>query len=132
MSEENVEIVLENLRLAEADDIEGVAALMHPEVTSTAVSGWPEQGPFVGRDALLAEIKRLLDWGENRFTEIDVVADEGDWVVVAFQWHVRGKGSGLATHFDVVAAVRLKERRINEWHSRWRRDEALEAAGLSE
>jgi hypothetical protein len=41
-------------------------------------------------------------------------------------------GSGLATHFDVVVAVRLKERRIIEWHSRWSRDEALEAAGLKE
>jgi hypothetical protein len=86
MSKENVELVLEILRLVEADDMEGVAALIHPEITSTAVSGWPEQGPFVGRDALLAEVKRLFDWGENRFTEIDVVADEGDWVVVAFQW----------------------------------------------
>jgi hypothetical protein len=37
MSQENVELVLEYLRLAEADEVEGVAALMHPEITSTAV-----------------------------------------------------------------------------------------------
>jgi ketosteroid isomerase-like protein len=133
MSEENVELVLESLRLAEADEVEGVAGLMHPEITSTAVSGWPEQGPFVGRDAVLAATERLTEtWGESRFTDIDVVADEGDWVVVAFQWHVRGAGSGIETHFDVVVAVRVKEGRVIEWHSRWSRDEALEAAGLRE
>jgi ketosteroid isomerase-like protein len=135
MSEENVELVLEYLRLAEGDDVdvEGIATLMHPEITSTAVRGWPEQGPFVGRDAVLAETKRLNEsWGESRFTDIDVVADEGDWVVVAFQWHVRGAGSGIATHFDVAVAVRVKEGRVIEWHSRWSRDEALEAAVLSE
>jgi ketosteroid isomerase-like protein len=132
MSRENVEIVLESLRLAEANDEEGGAALMHPEITATAAPGWPEPGPFVGRDAALAEIKRLTDWGENRYTDIDVVADEGDWVVVAFRWHVRGSGSGIPTHLDVVVAVRVKEGRIIEWHNRWSRDEALEAAGLSE
>jgi ketosteroid isomerase-like protein len=132
MSEKNVEIVLESLRLAEANDVEGAAALMHPEITGTAAPGWPEPGPFVGRDANLAEIKRLTDWGETRFTDIDVVADEGDWVVVAYQWHVRGAGSGIATQLDVAAAVRVKEGRIMEWHNRWSRDEALAAAGLSE
>src|SRR5215207_3904616 len=109
MSRENVELVLESLRLAEADDVEGGAALMHPEITATAVPGWPEPGPFLGRDAALAESKRLTDWGENRFTDIDLVADEGDWVVVAYRWHVRGAGSGIATHFDVATAVRVKE-----------------------
>ena len=75
MSQENVELVLESFRLAEADDVEGLAALFHPEITATAVPEWPEPGPFVGRDALLAELKRLTEWGENRFTDIDVVAD---------------------------------------------------------
>jgi ketosteroid isomerase-like protein len=132
MSHENVELVLETLRLAEAKDVEGYAALIHPEITATAASGWPEPGPFVGRDAALAELKRLTDWGEIRFTDIDVVADQGDWVVVAYRWHMRGAGSGIATHFDVAAAARVKEGRIIEWHNRWSREEALEVAGLSE
>src|SRR6266508_5863462 len=127
MSKENVELVLESLRL-DPNDVEARAALMHPEITATAVPGWPEPGPFVGRDAVLAETKRLGDWGENRFTDIDVVADEGDWVVVAFRWHIRGAGSGIATHLDVAVAVRVKEGRVIEWHNRWSRDEALEAA----
>jgi hypothetical protein len=35
-------------------------------------------------------------------------------------------------HFDLAIAIRVKEARIIEWHNRWNRDEALEAAGLSE
>jgi ketosteroid isomerase-like protein len=128
----NVEIVLEFLRLAEANDVEGAAALLHPEITGTAPPGWPEQGPFEGRDVAVAETNRLTDWGENRITDIDLVADDGDWVVVAYRWHVRGAGSGITTQLDVAQAVRVKEGHIIEWQSRWNRDEALEAAGLSE
>jgi hypothetical protein len=131
MSEENVELVLESFRL-DPSDLEARAALTHPEITATAVPGWPEPGPFVGREAALAEIKRLTEWGEISFTDIDVVADEGDWVVVAYRWHIRGAGSGIATHLDVVTAIRVKEGQFIEWHNRLSRDEALEAAGLSE
>lgn len=132
MSQENVEIVLEAFRHAEANEVEGIAALMHPEVRATAVRGWPEPGPFVGRDAVLAEIPRLLEWEENRFTDINVVADERDWVVVEYRWEARGAASGIETHFDVAVAMRVRDARIIEWHNRWSRDEALEAAGLSE
>jgi hypothetical protein len=132
MSQENVELILKNLRLAEANDLEGIAALMHPDVSGSAARGWPEPGPFVGREAALAETKRLLEWGENRFTDIQVVADEGDWVVIAYRWEVRGEGSGIETRFDVASAVRVKDARIIEWHNRWSRAEALEAAGLAE
>jgi hypothetical protein len=55
-----------------------------------------------------------------------------DWVVVAFQWRVRGEGSGIETQLGVATAVRVKEGRIIEWHNRWSRAEALEAAGLQE
>ena len=131
MSQENVELVLEALR-RDPNEVEAWAALLHPEITATAAPGWPEPGPFVGRDAVLAETKRLTEWGENSFTDIEVVADQGDWVVVAYRWHVRGGGSGISTHFDVVTAIRVKEGRFIEWHNRWSRAEALEAAGLGE
>jgi ketosteroid isomerase-like protein len=132
MSQENVELVLESLHRAETNDLEGSAALFHPDIRATAVSGWPEPGPFLGREAALAELRRLLEWGEHRFTDIQMVADEGDWVVVAWRWQVRAEGSGIETHFDLTSAVRVKDGRVIEWHNRWSQAEALEAAGLSE
>jgi ketosteroid isomerase-like protein len=133
MSRENVELFLESLRCAEAMDAEGFAGLLHPEIRSTAVRGWPEPGPFLGRDAVVAQFKRnSADWEDNRATDIEVVADEGGWVVAEYRWEVRGAGSGIETHFDVAAAIRVRDARIIEWHYRWSRAEALEAAGLSE
>ncbi len=133
MSQSNVEIFLESIRRVEADDIDGFADLLHPEIRSTAVRGWPEPGPFVGRDAVIAQSKRnWAEWEEHRVTDLNVVADEGDWVVAAYRWRVRGAGSGIETHVDVAVACRVKDDRIIEWHYRWSRDEALEAAGLQE
>jgi hypothetical protein len=74
----------------------------------------------------------LVEWGESRFTDVNVVADDGDWVVVECRWEVRGAESGIKTHFDLAIAIRVKEALIIEWHNRWSRAEALEAAGLSE
>jgi hypothetical protein len=68
--------------------------------------------------------------GRERITDVEVVADGGDWVVVAYRWHVRGASSGITTHFDVATAIRVKDDRFIEWHNPWSRDDALEAAGL--
>jgi ketosteroid isomerase-like protein len=131
MSQENVKLVL---RLFESYNETGEPdySVMDPAIRATAVRGWPEAGPFLGRAAVIRESERLLDWGENRFTDMSVVADEGDWVVIAFRWQVRAAGSGIETEFDVAIAIRVKEGRIVEWHNRWSREDALEAAGLSE
>jgi hypothetical protein len=70
--------------------------------------------------------------GGDAVHRLDLVADEGDWVVAGFRWQMRGAESGIETHFDVAVAVRVKEARVIEWHNRWTQAEALQAAGLSE
>jgi ketosteroid isomerase-like protein len=63
MSQENVELVMESFRRFEANDVQGYAALWHPEGRGTAPADWPEPGPFVGRDAVVAQFERLAaDW----------------------------------------------------------------------
>jgi SnoaL-like domain len=95
MSQENVEVVLEGIRRFEASDFEGVSRRWHPDSWITGPEGWPERGPFEGRDAVLGQFRRLAaDWGEHRVSEIQVVADRADWVVVTFRWEVRGERSG--------------------------------------
>src|SRR5262249_33088037 len=102
MSEENVEIFHNLIRLYEADDLGGIKALLHPDVVSTPVEGWPEPGPFIGRDELLAQFERLTaEVGDHRISNVSIVADDQDWVVGEFRWEVRGLGSGIETHIDV-------------------------------
>jgi hypothetical protein len=131
MSQENVEIFHKVVRLYEADDLDGIKALLHPEVESTPVEGWPEPGPFIGRDELLAQFERnTAEVEEHRISNVSIVAEDQDWVVGEFRWEVRGLGSGIQTHLDVVAAQRVERDRIVELHFRLGREAALEAAGL--
>jgi ketosteroid isomerase-like protein len=131
MSKDNVEVVLEGLRLFEASDFDGMARSWHPEVRITGPEGWPERGPFEGRNAVLAQFRRLAaDWGKQSISDVDVVADRAGWVVLTFRWEVEGVRSEVATATKMAGAYRLKDGRISEGHFRWKREEALEAAGL--
>ena len=126
-------MVLEGLRLFEAFDFDGMARLWHPDVRITAPEGWPERGPFEGRNAVYGQFRRLAaDWGKQSISDVDVVADRAGWVVLTFRWEVQGVRSEVATATQIAAAYRVKDGRISEGHFRWKREEALEAAGLLE
>ena len=131
MSEANVEIVREGIRRFEASKFDEVASLWHPDAWITGPEGWPERGPFEGREAVLGQFKRLAaDWGEHKVSDIEVVAEEAGWVVLTFRWEVEGGKSGAATAADLAAAYRVVDSLIREAHFRWTGEEALEAAGL--
>ena len=133
MSKDNVAVVLEGLRLFEAFDFDGMARLWHPDVRITGPEGWPERGPFEGRDAVVGQFRRLAaDWGKQRISDVDVVADRAGWIVLTFRWEVQGVRSGVATATSIAAAYRVEDGWICEGHFRWTREEALEAAALRE
>ena len=55
MSQENVEIVQAGFEAGTPGDMDAVRELYHPDVIVRSPEGWPEPGPFVGRDAVLRE-----------------------------------------------------------------------------
>ena len=133
MSQENVEFVRHGFRLIEADAFDEWGALWDPQGRATAPAGWPEQGPFLGREAVVRQFERLTsDWTEHHFENLALLADKGQWVVFSFRWCTRGVASGIETHFDLAVASRVQDRKLMEGHFRWTGDEALKAAGLSE
>jgi hypothetical protein len=133
VSKDNIAVVLEGLRLFEAFDFDGMARHWHPDVRITGPEGWPERGPFEGRNAVLEQFRRLAaDWGKQIISDVDVVADRAGWVVLTFRWEVQGIRSEVATATQISAAYRVKNGRISEGHFRWKREEALEAAGMRE
>jgi ketosteroid isomerase-like protein len=118
-------------RLA-AEDHEGFSKLLHPDVVAT-VLGWPEPGPFVGRDALVAQLEGLgIEFDGQRYSEIEVVADRDGWIVLTYVWSVRGAHSGVDVDVDVAVAFRVNDEQLVEVHWRGTRDEAFAAAGLLE
>jgi hypothetical protein len=133
MAQRNVDLFLEAADRLTAGDLDGFATLLHPEVTSSGVEGWPEAGPFVGVDAVVGEFRHIVaEFEEQRFTDLETVAQHGNWSVVAYRWHVRGSGSQIEVHFDFAVAYRVSDDRLVELHFRRSRESALQAAGLGQ
>jgi ketosteroid isomerase-like protein len=132
MSQKNVDLVLSGLPVFEAGDYEAMTQLWHPGGRVTAPAGWPEPGPFEGRDAVIAQFRRLVsDVGEHHFKEVEVLADHDDWVVLSFIWEIRGAESGASIASKITGAYRVEQGKVIEAHFRWTPEEALEAAGLT-
>jgi ketosteroid isomerase-like protein len=129
---EKVELVLESFGCFERQDFERLKRLWHPEIRVVAPGDWPEQGPFNGRDVALAQFERLAADNADQKIDIQDVKATGDWVVVTFRWHFKGKGSGIESAMDTAVACRVADAQITELHYTRTRNEALEAAGLSE
>jgi ketosteroid isomerase-like protein len=133
MSQDNVEIVRELFQLFNPAEIDQFAEHWHPDSVVTAPEGWPEPGPFVGRDAVMRQFKRIFaDVSEYRFEKLRILAVRDDWVVIAWHWHTRGATSGIDAEFDFAQANRFVDGKIIEAHFRWRPEDAFQAAGLSE
>jgi N-acetylglutamate synthase-like GNAT family acetyltransferase/ketosteroid isomerase-like protein len=113
-----------------AGDFDGFAELLSPDVTTSGVEDWPEPGPFHGREAVLAQFRRIVaDFEAQRFSDFKVAVEDGDWSVLSYRWHVRGVGSQVETHFDFAVAVRVNDGHLAEMHFRRTRAGALAAAG---
>jgi len=132
MPEETVEVALESFRRFDPADLEPFGRTLHPEAVMTAAEGWPETGPFIGREACVRQMGRLFDdWSDYRLADIEVVEGRGDWVLIAWTLHAKGRASGLDVRLDVVASMRIEDDQIKQAHYRWSADEAREAAGLA-
>jgi ketosteroid isomerase-like protein len=132
MSEENVELVRNDIAARSARDWAVLAEIWHPDIELELVAG---AGTFRGLD----EIRPFFDTLSNLYSEYRVEADEiidaGDRVVTVERIGGRGlKGSDAATWVEdkVSRLITFKEGniwRIKEYRNR---DQALEAAGLRE
>jgi ketosteroid isomerase-like protein len=130
MSRENVEVVREAFDAFQLGDMRRFGDVMDPHVVTYAPEGWPEGGPFVGREDSLREFERLQeDWTDHRIV-MEEILEGGDWVVVRFRWEVTGRASGVETVMHQSAAYRLQDGKIAEMRFFWEHGQALGAAGL--
>ena len=58
MSQENAETVRRAFEAWNAGDVDAVREAFDPDVIMRAPEGWPEPGPFVGRDAVVRQLKQ--------------------------------------------------------------------------
>ena len=131
MSQENVEIVRNYVKVWNAGDMEGVRELYDRDAVMEVAPDWPEPGPFVGRDAVMRQLNQARAAFDRDSAEFlsDLVA-VGDRVVVRMAWH--GFGRGPQSDMEWTNVFTIRDGRFIKAQYFWDHAEALEAAGLSE
>ena len=131
MSEQNVEVDRATFKAWNARDMDALRDLYDPDIIMRTPEGWPEPGPFVGREAVMRQFEQLRETWEADAVELtsDFI-DVGDRVAVRMLW--RGAGHGPETNIEFTNVVTVRNGRIVFIEFFWDHAEALETLGLSE
>jgi ketosteroid isomerase-like protein len=131
MSQENVEIVRAGFDAWNAGDMEALRELYDPNVIMRPIEGWPEPGPFVGRDAVIRQWKQQRDAFQSDALElISDFLDVGDRVAVRVIWH--GAGRGPEANMQLTAVFTVRKGKVFASEFFWDHAEALKTLGVSE
>src|SRR6478672_5355224 len=107
MSQENVEVVRRGFATWNAGDMDAYRELLDPEVSWRPGEGWPEPGPYVGRDTVMRQLVQLREtWDAETLEPIDDFIDAADRVVVKVIWRAVGHGPELNLELTGVYTVR--------------------------
>ncbi len=131
MSEENIERMRQAQAAFERGDKETWRGLSHPDGEVVPMCDWPE-GRIRGREAVWDFFVAADEPWEPGTYELDEVADGGDYVAARMRRDLRGKSSGVEVEYDLWVVVTFRDGKVTraEWFED--RQEALEAAGISE
>jgi ketosteroid isomerase-like protein len=134
MSQENVELILRTLDAWNRRDVDAFAALLSPDVVweeNPELPGLREV--YRGRAEVRGWIGEVLEVVESPHAELEEITELSDDRVFAEAVLTgRGKGSGVPVELRFWMVVWFAEGKIARRQVSWTRDEALEAAGLSE
>jgi ketosteroid isomerase-like protein len=131
MSEENIERMRQSQAAFERGDKDAWWALVHPDVEVVPIGDWPE-GHIQGRDAVWDFFVSVDEQWEPGAYELGEIGDGGDQVAARMRRELRGKSSGIEVEYDYWVVFTFRDGLLvrAEWFEN--RQEALEAAGLSE
>jgi len=130
MSEENVEVV----RKAIAYEYDGVGdraeaeAIFDPGVVLNPT----DEAPSYGFDAMRSDMERWASAFEELTVMFEEIIDAGDQVLVVAHHQGRGRKSGVMVDTRFYEVYTLREGKVSRVDEYTEREEALEAAGLSE
>ena len=130
MSQENVEIVRRSweLEVSERHDRAKALETFDPDVVWNPV----EEGPSYGLDAYMDYYRRWEAPWEDLETTAEEFIDARDRVVVTLYFRGRGRGSGVEVETRFYEVYTLRDGKIVRVDEFTEREDALEAAGLSE
>ena len=134
MSEENVEIVRRGFEAFNRGDLDAFLENSTDDIDYRAAEGAPDDhGPIQGKDALRAFMQDWLDtFDDFRAEPVELIEAGEDKVIVVVRVSGRAKLSGVETDLTYAELWTLRDGKVAWGRQYWTRDEALEAAGLSE
>jgi ketosteroid isomerase-like protein len=131
MSQENVLVVQAVFAAWNAGDMDAWADFLAPGVISRPPEGWPEPGPFVGREAVVRQFSQQRETFDlDAAKPISDFIEIADRVAVRLIWGGRGQGPEMKMEQTVVCTLRNGKILAFEWF--WDHAEAIETLGLSE
>lgn len=130
MSRENIEVAREVLAAANRADVEGVLAVVHPEVElAPRLAGALEGRTYQGRDGIreyladLTEAWASFEWEPERYI------DEGDHVAVPCRFRAVGRGSEVPVEVQATLVCTVEGGKLRRVVSYVDEGDALEAIG---
>src|SRR4051794_27415525 len=131
MSQENVEIVRASFEAWNAGDMDAVREGYDPDALLRTPEGWPEPGPFLGREATMRWFEQSREaFDADDLEPISDFIDAADRVVVRFIWH--GVGVGPESRMEMTGVFTVRKGKILGVEFFWDHADTLEAMGLSE
>jgi uncharacterized protein len=132
MSEENVEIIRKVYEATNRGGFRATEPYVHSEVEFHTYAQSPEAGVYRGREAVLKYNEDLFGQFESVRFEVEELVDAGDRVVVVTTQHAVPKGGQEEMNVRISEVWVIRDGLLAERRSYSTRQEAFEAAGLSD
>ena len=132
MSQKNVELIRRVYAAASGSDPDAAYAFLHPEIEFHTYAESPAAGVYRGSDAVRKYNQDLFAQFESVRVEIEEVVDAGEQVVVVSMQHAVPKGGHQEINVRMTEVWTIRDDLLAVRHSYSTREDALEAAGLSE
>jgi ketosteroid isomerase-like protein len=113
-----------------AGDVEGMAALCHPDVVVIDAPDLPGTRTYRGRDELVAELHNLKEMFQNPQATIDEIRIGDDRALALFHVLGHGQGSGVPINPEIAYVFTLDGGEITQIRIFLDHATGLEAAGL--
>ena len=134
MSKENVAVVEAALNAVARGGLDAWAEYWTDDIEHRAVEGaLDDRGPMHGKAAVRAYLQDWLDMFDDfKVESVELIDAGGDKVIAVLRNSGRAKLSGIETDLTYAVVWTIRDGKIARGREYWTRDEALEAAGVSE
>ena len=134
MSQENVELVRRGFEAFAQGGPDAMGDFWADDIDYRAVEGaLDDRGPMHGKDAVRAHFQDWLDtFDDLRAEPLELIDAADEQVVTVLRFGGRAKLSGVETDLTYAVVFTIRGGKIARAREYWTKEQALEAAGLSE